>query len=59
MPELKLEDFVIVATDEETGEAYCRGLSTLEVHLVQMIIRGDDDTIRFIKVHGFELRKKA
>lgn len=59
MAELKLKDYAIVATDEETGEAYCKVLSALEVQLVTTLLRGENDILKFIKVHAFELRKKA
>lgn len=59
MAELKLKDYAIVATDKETGEAYCKVLSALQVQLVNTLLRDETDVIRFTKVHGFELRKKA
>jgi len=58
MTELKLKDYVIVATDEATGEAYCKVLSAFEVQLIMTLIADEDKQLQFRKVHGFELRAK-
>lgn len=59
MCELELKDLAIVATDSKTGEAYCRVLSQSEALIIMAMIKDENEEVNFIKVHGFELRKKA
>jgi hypothetical protein len=58
MDNLKLKDYAIIATDEVTGEAFCRKLTEFEVMLFQGIIADNSKKLSFQKVHGFELRAK-
>jgi len=58
MTKLKLKDYAIVATDELTGEAYCKVLSAIDIQLILALISDEDKQLKFRKVHGFELRAK-
>ena len=56
--ELKLNGYAIVATDENTGEAYCKTLSDFEATVLLGLIADDSGECKFRKVHSFELRGK-